>query len=750
LVKNKKGDEMDYSNESKIEKGEIKVDPRHTARRIRTAIQGNVIRALVELIRNSDDSYTRLESEGKPAKGVISIGYKKKGYDCEFTIRDFAEGMSIEEAREGLTKYGSATSGQKEGKKVSGFFGQGAKDALASMKDGKICTFKGGMFVECKLYIEDGKPTYELRGPIPADDGPRLGHGIPRNGTVAYFKSSLKLGVKTPQFDTVHEELANNYLLRKIMTNSKREIKLLDKNSRELREVRYRLPRGQKILSEDFSINYKNYGDFPIHISIFRAENELTQAGDDRQGGLLVTDEAGAVLDISLFKFDNEPLASKFFGEVSIGGFREKLLRREEPVLSEERNGLNKRHVFCMALIEEVEKRLEAKINEERARKQKEQHRIGAKEYYKFKKAFDFLNEIAEQEVLETINLGDKRDKEVEVPPNGMYLYPPFARITVGKHYSFELRADTNKVPYGSLIKVKGSSKIQVISPEVKISESDGKGIVRKFVTVKGLEPNIEGKISAKFRDIFTEAKIYVVPEEEFLLTEGLVFQPQSITLHPNKTREVYLLVNLEKINSGSKVKIASDNSAVKVSQPEVTVSAVNVINNIAKFKLSVWGEGVGQHAIVTAGCGINIAMLDVSIKTKEEKPREGRKGMFNEPEFNYDPGPLQRASYSAETGKVIIYVNFPTVKHYLGRSLEYQNTLPAQVFTADIVAEKCFYEIAKKKVDSSASLIRAEARLDKIQKETYVLSKKYGEKVHEILVDQDMLKESRVILPIS
>ena len=734
-------------NSSKVEKGIIEVDSRHTARSIRAAIQGNVIRALVELITNSDDSYTRIEAENKTAKGTINIDYKKIGYSCEFAVRDFAEGMSIEEVRGGFTKYGSATSGLKEGKKVRGYFGQGAKDALASMKDGRICTFKDGMFVECKLYIESGTPKYEIMGPITADPWLRKEHGIPQNGTVAYFKSDPKLGTKTPQFNTVHEELANNYLLRKIMTNPKRRVTLLDKKSGEIREIRYRLPHGKEVLSEDFQIYYKDYGEFPIHISISRSEAGLTQTGDDRQGGLLITDEEGAVLDISLFKFDNEPLASKFFGEVNIGGFRYKLLENEEPVLSEERNGLNRRHAFCKILIEEIEKRLETIVNEERARKQKEQYGIGKKEHLKFKKAFNFLNKIAEQEIHETIDLGSKRKGEIELPPNGMYLYPPSAELTVGKRYNFELRADAGKVPPGSLIKVKSSiSKIQVISPEIKISTTDGiTGIIRKFVTVSGIEPNIEGKIFAKFNNILAEAKIYVVPEKEFLISEGLVFQPQSITLHPNKVRRVYLLVNLKKIPVNSTIRITSDNSAVKASLPKITVKNANIVNNIAKFELRIWGEGIGQHAIITAEHNSNIAMLDVSIKAREEKEDNGHKGMFNEPEFNYDPEPLQRANYSAETGKVIIYVNFPTIKHYLGSNLEYQHTLPAQVLIADIVAEKCFSEIAKKKIKSKEALIRPEALPDATQKEAYTLSKKYGKKVHELLVDQDMLKESRL-----
>lgn len=727
----------------KTEKGEIKVDPRHTARSIKKAMQGNAIRALVELLTNADDSYTRLESENKPVSGKINVIYKKVGYGCEFAVRDFAEGMSIEEVREGFTKYGSATSGLKEGKKVRGYFGQGAKDALAGMKDGRICTFKDGFFTECKLYIEDGKPKYEIRGDLNASPELRYEHGIKQNGTVAYFKSSPELGIKTPRFDTVHEELSNNYLLRKIMSNPKRAVVLLNKVSGEYRELRYRWPKGKQILSEDFNITYGEYGDFPVHITIYRAGNELTQTGDDRQGGLLVTDEAAAVLDISLFKFDNEPLAAKFFGEVNIGSFREKLLNNEEPVLREERDGLDKNHPFCKELIAEIETRLEKKVEEEKRRKQEESNKIGRKEYTKFKKAFNFLNKIAEQEIHETIDLGRKKGKTGELPPGGMSLYPPSAQITVGKRYGFELRADTAKVPPGSLITIKGTSKIQIISNSIKIDKGSS-GVVKKSVVIKGLEPNIEGSVTARFKDIVAAANVYIIPEEEFLIEEGMEFQPQSITLHPNKPKEVYLLVDLNKINIGSVVKITSDNDAVKVYPSQINIAASNVPNNVAKFELKVWGEGIGQHAVVSAECGDNIALLDVSIKDKEKAPEKGSSGMFNEPEFNYDPEPLQRANYSAETGKVIIYVNFPTVKYYLGPHLEYQNSIPAQVLITDIVAERCFYEIAKKKIDTSGTVLNPSGRLDKIQQESYVLSKKYGKKVHELLVDQEMLIKAR------
>lgn len=127
-----------------MEKGIIDVDPRHTARQIKSAMQGSVIRALVELITNADDSYIRLGDSNKSHKGLIEILYKKDGHCGLFAVRDFAEGMSIEGVRDSFKKYGAATSGMKKGQRVRGYFGQGAKDALAGMEDGKICTLREG------------------------------------------------------------------------------------------------------------------------------------------------------------------------------------------------------------------------------------------------------------------------------------------------------------------------------------------------------------------------------------------------------------------------------------------------------------------------------------------------------------------------------------------------------------------------------------------------------------------------------
>jgi len=731
-----------------MERGVIKADDRHTLRRIKTAMQGNVIRALVELITNADDSYIRLEDEKLPInKGVIEILYKKEGYCGLFAVRDHAEGMSIEDVQNSFKKYGAATSGMKTGKRVRGYFGQGAKDALASMVDGRICTFKNGKFTECKLFIENGKPMYEISDPIPVTSELRNRYKIDGNGTVAYFKADPQKTGRVPQFSTIHEELANNYLLRKIVTNPRRKIFLLDENAGETRPLRYKMPEGKEILVDDFAIPYSHYGNFPIHLSIWRAEKELTQTGDDRDGGILIVDDEGVVLGISLFKYDNEPLASRFFGEVRIGRFRE-LLEKEELVLREERDGLIARHPFCQALIAEIENRIEIKVKEERLRKQKEdQSKIDREEAARYKKAFSILNEIAEIEAQATINLAQNLTDQVEEPPNGLCLYPSSAQITMGKRYVFELRLNTKVVRHGSVIKVTCTSpKIRVLTPEIKVSSDDGTGIVRKYITVEGSEPNVEGILRATTGNNLSQAKIYIIPEKELLLSEGMVFQPESLTLRPNQPRRVYLLVYIKMIEEGSAIRISSDNESIHVSKDEIIVNEADATRHVAKYELDIWGEGAGQDAIITAEYETHIALLEVCVRSKEKQEEKRGKGMFNEPEFSYDPEPLQRTSYSTETGKVIIYVNFPSVRHYLGDDCRYRKTLPAQVLVADLVAERCFHEIAKKKVESSGVALRPEAVPDKIQRDAYELSRKYGKKLHEALVDQKLIEDAKSI----
>jgi hypothetical protein len=153
-----------------MEKFDIQADQRLIARLVRAGTQGNAIRALLELLTNSDDSYRRLEETKAQNEGLIEILYRKEGLCGFFTVRDFAEGMSHNEISAAFRQYGAATSGLKDGNPVTGFFGTGAKNALAGMTDGRICSFKDDSFSNLRIFLEGHSLKGELDEPKKATE----------------------------------------------------------------------------------------------------------------------------------------------------------------------------------------------------------------------------------------------------------------------------------------------------------------------------------------------------------------------------------------------------------------------------------------------------------------------------------------------------------------------------------------------------------------------------------------------------
>jgi hypothetical protein len=728
--------------------GVIEADSRHVLRRMHKAMQGNAIRALVELITNSDDSYIRLARESRPDSAperIIEVLYCKEGYAGVFAVRDFAEGMSEADVDRSFTKYGAATSGLEEGNSVRGYFGEGAKDSLATMLDGRICTFKDGQFVECRLYVDEKthEPKYAIDDPIPAVARLRSIHGVDGNGTVAHFKADPAAGHTVPRFTTVQEELSNNYQLRKIMMNPDKRVMLIGEDGTE-RRLHVRRPKPSiEVSADDFEVTYDGLS-FTVHVSIWRADHELRQSGEDRDGGLLLVDDGDAVLGITLFRFETEPLAAQLFGEVRIGGFRQ-LLEREEAVLSERRDGLEASHPFCKAIIPKIEALLEKQVAQERKRRQQDSTKVDKKEQERYRKAFSLLNEIAETETQSVTNLGDAPAGEVEPPPNGIALYPFTAQIQAGKRYGFELRIDTEVVKPGSLVSITTSCPgVFLVTKEVRVEQAD-KQVVRKYVTLEAQAPHTSGKLEARTGDRIVEAHIEVVPEETLLLEEGMVFEPQTLTVRPNQTRRAVLHAYVKLVPDGSTITLTSDNPAVHVSPSELVVVEAEAKRNVVSFELEIWGEGTGEDAIVQAEHEWSLALLQVSVRSKEPTEPKGRKGMFSEPDYSSSPAPLQRISYSHETGQITIYLNFPTVRQYLGENREYATTLPAQVLVADMVAERCFREIARAKAERSGAAITPEGLRELIERDANELARKYGSKIHQALVDQDLLKVAKL-----
>jgi hypothetical protein len=164
-------------------------------------------------------------------------------------------------------------------------------------------------------------------------------------------------------------------------------------------------------------------------------------------------------------------------------------------------------------------------------------------------------------------------------------------------------------------------------------------------------------------------------------------------------------------------------------------------------YEIVLRGERTDEDAVVTAQCCGSIALLGVRVRSKMPSPPPGHSGMFREPEFSLEVDPHQPSSYSAELGQVVIYVRFPSVEMYLGPSCEHRGTLSAQVRIADLIADKCFQEIARRQVDVNGAVVRLEGVSDYVQQKAYMLAQKYGKRLHEALVDQSLLRAERLMV---
>src|SRR6266508_285818 len=148
------------------------------------AIRKDVLRALVEIITNSNYSYSRLEDAGIPVSGEIVIDILRKHKDSVIRVRDYAEGMDDVRMDRVVGTYGEATSGLKEDKHVRGIWGRGLKDAIFGLGYGYVCSFQGDSFYSSPLLLKKGVPTFELETPVPATADLRTKYGISEgNGT---------------------------------------------------------------------------------------------------------------------------------------------------------------------------------------------------------------------------------------------------------------------------------------------------------------------------------------------------------------------------------------------------------------------------------------------------------------------------------------------------------------------------------------------------------------------------------------
>jgi hypothetical protein len=488
------------------------------------AIRKDVIRALVELITNSNDSYQRMKDAGVTTTGAIVIELERKHSNSVLRVRDNAEGMTADDLDKKVGRYGEATSGFKEGRSVRGLWGRGLKDSFFGLGHGSVSSICEGTFSRCTLSVEKGIPTFKLQKSLRASRAIKKQYKLPLgNGTVMEITVSRD-DVRVPQFDNMRRNLERHFELRTIMSDPERTVLLREVDSRgKIKSeitLNHKAPVGVEALNDTVSI--AGFG-VEARLQVFRAGEPLStpaEEGDYADGGLLIISK-GVVLALSFFKFEHNEHASRFYGTVTCDHLHE-LLKKDDSILSATRNGIEWKHPFARALKEAVEAKLEPLVEEERKRAQAEQSStMNKKLRQRLNNALKELNSIADSELGKLAGSGDglgEKDKKPNVPPSGFGFVPIYAYIQTGKPAGITLRASVpEKVEAGCLVTIESdNSEVLVLTPQVRIdAREDLTAMGEARVELEGRQVGAEAIIIATINGLKAEAYVTVISKRE-------------------------------------------------------------------------------------------------------------------------------------------------------------------------------------------------------------------------------------------
>ena len=319
----------------------------------------SVEKALVELITNSDDSYARLEKTNTQVTGQVRIQYERHQRGALLVVADQAEGMSFEQACF-ILSYGAAHSPLARGEGGGrGYFGRGLKQAIYGLGHGLIETIHAGRFSRIELFrSENGGYLYD------DGDGDRLAKaedyerlGIAECGTQVTIVIE-NMHVNISHYRSIVQAVANNIYLRDVLT--RRNVELVNvqqgKEVEHSRQVHYEEPPAIVLLGPD-QAGHSVYEQkaYPFTLTLKRAlDVELTPRGDERTNGLVIL-SGMAVLDCQLFEYENQVGTEYLFGTVRCPALIEKL-GQGVAIISDEREGLNRKDAFVTAFSQAVSK----------------------------------------------------------------------------------------------------------------------------------------------------------------------------------------------------------------------------------------------------------------------------------------------------------------------------------------------------------------------------------------------------------
>ncbi|MFW9970564.1 MAG: ATP-binding protein [Candidatus Odinarchaeota archaeon] len=500
----------------------LPVADRYKLRQFTKNINGKFDVAIVELLKNSDDSLKRIEQvrELKDFEKNIKIICKRRK---SLIVVDNAEGMSQERLLN-IIRYGEETSERDSVDTVSGLFGIGLKDAIYGLGAGKFKKVKHRIDCGEVITAKDNK-WFILRFFISLEEGyERVKYVLPQeykptsedlklildgHGTIVKIYPN---NVIYPTHLKLKNDLISHIRLRDLFTNPNRNVELYDQNKNYSDKLVWIQTWKSEEKLYDKEIQITGFSGGKIHLTIHRANRDLNVISYmQSERGILIRSR-GDIHESTLFDYNNNTYTKTFYGELYTD-YIDKLVRDREEILEQSRTGLNHHHEFYIKLKRKVNDILANLIQKERERV-RGKSRINKKTKKSLKSLAVILREIGAEELKEEEALiGPNPITPLSKPPDFGFI-KRYRKIYVNVESIIIFYA---RVP--EFLNLGDYVEFSMDNPEIEIDilgcaveESlIENNILRVPIVVKGLKENIEGNLTAKYKEHISAIRIKVI-----------------------------------------------------------------------------------------------------------------------------------------------------------------------------------------------------------------------------------------------
>lgn len=675
------------------------------------AMGRDVVRALVEMVTNASDSYSRLERRSAAVDGVIEIAADRvrTGEYNLIIVRDHAEGMRRTDMESRILQAGARTSEAGD----RGVQGRGAKD-IAFFGRATYESIRDGWYAHVVI---DGGLRFDELGERPATPDDRLRLGLAPTGSGTTVTLSVRRRQHSiPRHDNLARRLSRNVQLRGIMTSDARTVTLTDlgRSGTVPQRLGYAPPADLTIVrSVSVAIDDAPAagGTLVISSSAEPFEDDRTM---DRHGGIVIDDGSG-IHEATYFALEGRPGALRFAGVLTCPYIRELQDRYDEavvagrgtddpanpvPIITRTRTGLSRDHPFTAALAAFVEAQLRPLVEEEEAAQAQRAGQMTDDTRRRLRQvARDLGTRMAD--VMKRLEVEYRPEGgeggpsanpvRLRVVPPSVYLLPE-ASQTFSVHAWPEAWGDESPESWAAAITVADESVVTVSATEVLL-EPDPREPRRRRAAFAVTAGTIEDATLVEVRLGATSeiVEVEVVTEDTTApaAPTRLMFSQASCRAHPGKPKTLVLMAPVESVERAGTADAHLTTTHADISVPDVVTLelrdagdgrswyekelAVIVASAVSGRVRAALGS---QAAVCTVTPAEESGRLPFNIAVLDDPPRYASQG---------------RADWSLPKGELTlrVFARHSSLAPYFGEGLANQSSREARIMLAEVVANE-------------------------------------------------------------